>query len=67
MSILPTSLSHLSSEVLSRQLLRKALKNPECSDRPDSIPTYFKVQAKKPGHQRPHQFLKRLLLPGVLD
>lgn len=66
MSILPALISHLGCEISSRQLPRE-IWHSEFSDRPDFIPTYFKVQAKtgKPGLQRPWQFLKRLVRPGV--
>ena len=67
MSILPALISHLSYEVLSRQQLREASKNPEFSEHLDLIPIYFRRLAKKQksGLERPRQFLKRLVRPGV--
>jgi len=66
MSILPALISHLSCEILSRQLLREAWRS-EFSERPDFVAVSLKLQAKheKPGPQRLHHFLKRLVRPGV--
>ena len=66
MSILPALISRLVCEIPSRQVQREAWHS-EFSERPDFIPTYFKVQAKheKRGLQRPRHFLKRLVRPVV--
>jgi hypothetical protein len=71
MSILPALISHVSREIPSGHLLREAWhsEHSELNNRPDFIPTYFKVQEEKDktGLQSLCQYLKRLVRLGISE